>query len=347
MKKMKRSICLLLTFAMLFSMQSVAFAAEGDNGGTLTQSTETTQSAEQTGEDTQQSTQESTQQNTQAPAQSEGSDDQVVITENDKPYLALGADLTADQQHTVLALMGIGAADLDKYDVVYVNNSEEHKYLDDYLGADKIGTRSLSSVVIVETEKGSGIDISTYNINYCTVGMYKNALATAGVTDAKIIIAGPTGISGTAALVGIFKAYEEMTGEEIDEKTVDAALDELVTTGQLEEALSGVDSENLEAMIAELKAMIANGELDTDQQIRDKIQELAEEYEINLTDEDIQKLVDLLQKLKGLDLDWDAIANQASAWADKLGELVQSEGFGAKVVAFFQKAWDWIKSLFS
>ena len=60
--------------------------------------------------------------------------------------------------------------------------------------------------------------------------MYKNALATAGVTDAKIIIAGPTGISGTAALVGIFKAYEEMTGEEIDEKTVDAVADERVTT---------------------------------------------------------------------------------------------------------------------
>lgn len=308
MKKMKRSICLLLTFAMLFSMHSAVFATEGDNGG---------------------------------------ADDQVVITEHDKPYLALGADLTADQQHTVLTLMGIEAADLDKYDVVYVNNSEEHKYLDDYVGADKIGTKSLSSVVIVETETGSGIDISTYNINYCTVGMYKNALATAGVTDAKIIIAGPTGISGTAALVGIFKAYEEMTGEELDEKTMDAALDELVTTGRLEEALSSVDSESLEAMIAELKTMLANGELDTEQQIRDQIQELAEEYEIALTDEDIQNLVDLLQKLKGLDLDWDAIANQASAWADQLGELVQSEGFGTKVVAFFQKAWDWIKSLFS
>lgn len=344
MKKTKQSICLLLTITMLFSMQSPAFAAEGDNGGVLSPTTESGANTEAT-----QSTEthNATTSQEQTDNKSDANGDEVVITKQDKPYLALGADLSADQQHTVLALMGIEAANLDQYDVVYVNNSEEHKYLDAYLGADKIGTRSLSSVVIVQTEKGSGIDISTYNINYCTVGMYKNALATAGVTDAKIIVAGPTGISGTAALVGIFKAYEEMTGEEISEQTVDAALDELVTTGKLEEALGSVDSENLEAMIAELKTMIANGELDTDQQIRDKIKELAKEYDISLSDDDITKLVDLLQKLKGLDLDWDTIANQASAWADKLQNLVKADGFGAKIAQFFQKAWDWIVSLFS
>lgn len=38
--------------------------------------------------------------------------DNVVITKEEKPYLALGADLTADQQHTVLSYMGIDVADL-------------------------------------------------------------------------------------------------------------------------------------------------------------------------------------------------------------------------------------------
>lgn len=44
--------------------------------------------------------------------------------------------------------------------------------------------------------------------------MYKNALTTAGITDADIIVAGPKPISGTAALVGIFEAYEAMTGKQ-------------------------------------------------------------------------------------------------------------------------------------
>ena len=111
--------------------------------------------------------------------------------------------------------MGIELTDLDKYDVVYVNNDEEHKYLDSYISKSEIGKRSLSSVLITEDKKGAGLSVSTHNINYCTVGMYKNALATAGIADAKIIVAGPFPISGTAALVGTLKAYEEMTARSL------------------------------------------------------------------------------------------------------------------------------------
>ena len=56
---------------------------------------------------------------TEAEDAQEDNGDDVEITLDDKPYLALGADLTADQQHTVLSYMGIEAADFDKYDVVF------------------------------------------------------------------------------------------------------------------------------------------------------------------------------------------------------------------------------------
>ena len=105
----------------------------------------------------------------------------------DKPYLALGADLSEEQKNTVLSLMGIDPAQLDNYDVVAVNNSEEHQYLDAYIPSSQIGSKSWSSVVIVKKDKGNGINISTKNISYCTVGMYKNALVTAGIEDADII----------------------------------------------------------------------------------------------------------------------------------------------------------------
>ena len=72
--------------------------------------------------------------------------DNVVITKEEKPYLALGADLTADQQHTVLSYMGIDVADFDNYDVVYVNNDEEHKYLDAYVPKKQIGTKALKEM---------------------------------------------------------------------------------------------------------------------------------------------------------------------------------------------------------
>lgn len=276
--------------------------------------------------------------------------DDVVITEKDKPYLALGADLTADQQHTVLSYMGIDAADFDQYDVVYVNNEEEHKYLDAYIPSEQIGTKSLSSVLISLTDKGSGVKVSTYNINYCTAGMYKNALATAGIEDANVIVAGPFALSGTAALVGTFEAYEEMTGETLDESVVDAAMDELVTTGELEQSIDG-EPEEIESMIADLKSKIASGDLDTPEKIQAAIEEAAKEHNITLSDADKEKIANLLDKLKGLDLNWDSIANQASAWADKLQDSISQNGglsgIGEAISNFFAKIIDAIKALFN
>ena len=51
------------------------------------------------------------------------------ITKEDKPYLALGANLTAEQQAVVLGLLGINPAELGDYDVIYSTNEQEHQYL--------------------------------------------------------------------------------------------------------------------------------------------------------------------------------------------------------------------------
>lgn len=282
---------------------------------------------------------------TEAEDAQEDNGDDVEITLDDKPYLALGADLTADQQHTVLSYMGIEAADFDKCDVVYVSNAEEHQYLDSYVPKKQIGTKALSSVLVSLADSGNGLKVSTYNINYCTAGMYKNALATAGVEDANVIVAGPFPLSGTAALVGTFEAYEKLTGKELDESVVDAAMDELVTTGDLEQSIDG-DSNDVEAMIADLKGQIASGKIKTPEEIEQAIEKLADKYDLKLSDDDKQKLLGLMKKLQGLDLNWDSIKNQASAWASQLQNQLADKNVGQKIAAFFEKLFDMIRSLF-
>lgn len=282
---------------------------------------------------------------TEAEDAQEDNGDDVEITLDDKPYLALGADLTADQQHTVLSYMGIEAADFDKYDVAYVSNAEEHQYLDSYIPKKQIGTKALSSVLVSLADSGNGLKVSTYNINYCTAGMYKNALATAGVEDANVIVAGPFPLSGTAALVGTFEAYEKLTGKELDESVVDAAMDELVTTGDLEQSIDG-DSNDVEAMIADLKGQIASGKIKTPEEIEQAIEKLADKYDLKLSDDDKQKLLGLMKKLQGLDLNWDSIKNQASAWASQLQNQLADKNVGQKIAAFFEKLFDMIRSLF-
>ena len=275
--------------------------------------------------------------------------DNVTIKASDKPYLALGADLNDSQRATILSIMGIDAANLSNYDVVYVTNAEEHQYLDSYISSSQIGTRSLSSVVIVQRDKGSGLNISTTNINYCTVGMYKNALVTAGIEDADIIVAGPKNISGTAALVGVFKAYQEMTGKELPQENVDTALNELVLTGQLESS-TGADSESVEGLVAYLKQQIAENGLTDDDSIRKAIDEAADKFDVTLTEDQKAQLLELLKKIGDLDLDVDSLVNQAKSIYDKI-ENLGADGIFDKIGSFFSNLFssiaDFFKNLFS
>lgn len=317
MMNIKKLTCVLLSCAITFSNVSVVKATETDNVESVVSD------VEEVGDD-------------------------VVIEDDDKPYLALGENLTKEQRRKVLDLMGIEEENLADYDVVYVNNKEEHEYLGSYISSSEIGTKSLSSVVITQAAKGDGLNISAYNINYCTIGMYKNACATAGVEDANIIIAAPFSISGTAALVGIFKAYQEMTGEEMSNEVIDVAMDELVTTGELNESIDA-DPQQVEALIADLKNQLES--LDSEEDIKEAVLDTARKYNVELSDNDLSKLTQLLQKLKDTDIDWDSIADQASDWADKLKDLdldidINTDGLWDKICEFFKSLLESLKNLF-
>lgn len=237
----------------------------------------------------------------------------------DKPFVALGADLKDSERATVLGLLGVTEEELKDYDVISVTNADEHQYLDDYLDASIIGSRALSSVKVVGKEAGSGINVSTNNISYCTAGMYRNALITAGVVDADITVAGPFSISGTAALVGAIKAYETMTGEVVPEVNMDAANNELVITGEVAENVG--DTEKVEELIALVKQKVAEGAVSGREDIEALVEQAAEELEIRLSDEDRDKIAGLMDKIDGLNLNVDAIKEQAQDLYNRLDSL--------------------------
>lgn len=237
----------------------------------------------------------------------------------DKPYLALGADLSAQEQMTVLSLLGLDDINVDDYDIISITNADEHEYLDKYLDASIIGTRALSSVLVVGKEAGNGIRVTTKNISYCTEGMYRNALLTAGIEDADITVAGPFSISGTAALVGAIKAYETMTGEEVSDANLDAANDELVLTGKLVEEIG--DSEKAEDLIALVKKEVAENNLTSAEDIQNVIEQACEELDIHLSADNKQQIADLMKKIEGLDLDVDKLKDQAKDLYQKLEDL--------------------------
>ncbi len=273
--------------------------------------------------------------------------------------ISLGNDLSAEEKQEVLALLHVNESDLNDSNTVYVTNAEEHDYLEAYIAASVIGTRALSSCKIEKAPSGSGISVETHNITYCTPAMYENALATAGVKDANLVVAGPFALSGTAALVGAIKGYGKMTGTEISPELIDASTDELITATIVAENVG--DSQKVSELIAAVKQIVAEKDFETDEDIMEAIDDVAAQMEIRLSQEDRELLLSLLKKLDALNLDRATIEQQAkSIYEDlKSGNLdltkygltsEEQSGLFALIGKFFGNLFGslttWIRSLF-
>lgn len=209
----------------------------------------------------------------------------------------IGADLNDDQVESVYSVFGVTRGSVRE---IKVTNAEERQYLEGYVDDSMIGTRSISCVYLKLTEAGSGMNISTGNITWCTPEMYIAALATAGITDADIIVAAPFEVSGTAALTGIYKAYEELTGKKLDDIAKLVSTQELTITGELAEEIGNMDSTSI---VNELKLMLNETKNMSDEEIRSQIVAIAAQYKVSLTDKQIQQLIDLCRSLEKLDGD--------------------------------------------
>lgn len=241
----------------------------------------------------------------------------VYAEESEKTVVALGADLSTEQRAAVLELMRLTEEGLAECTVITITNDMEHQYLDAYIDPAVIGTKSLSSVILRKAEEGSGVLVTTKNINFCTTGMYRNALLTAGLEDTEVLVVAPSKLSGTAALIGAVKGYEEVSGEKVSDQVLDTAMDELITTGEIAD---GENSKEIEELIAFIKAKLASGDLETDQDIQDAIKEGEDKFHVSLTEEEKQKILEVMHKIKELGLDPEKLLDQAKDLYNKFGD---------------------------
>ncbi len=259
--------------------------------------------------------------------------------------VTLGEDLTEQQKQTILKEMN---ATEENNQIIYVTNEEEHQYLGNYISKATIGSKALSSSSITIEKSGSGLEVKTKNIDWVTDEMYLNALMTAGVKDATIYVTAPFEVSGTAALTGLIKAYEVSSDKAISEDVKQVANEELVTTAKLGDE---VGTENASALMAKIKDDIAkNGVPETEAELRTLIEESAKELGITLTEEDINNLINLFNKMKDLNINWDQVGQQLEKAKDKISNFLNSEegqSFLQKLKEFFIALWNAIVSFFT
>ncbi len=255
--------------------------------------------------------------------------------------LVLGEDLSAKEREKVLGFLKV--ENLEDYQISYTTNQEEHAAFDDYLGADVVGSRALSSILLQTRNKGAGISVSSYNITYCTVEMYQNALASAGVKDVSISIAAPVPVSGTCALLSAMNAYSLLSGEEIDAQAADAAVNELVTTGNVGELLG--DKDTAVELIAALKQKLVQEDL-SEEQISALIDQLSDQMGVRLDETRKEQVIALLMKLKDTNLDVENLASQATGLYQRVSGVLEGLNMDSeKAQGMLMRLIQWLQGL--
>lgn len=255
--------------------------------------------------------------------------------------VVIGADLTEEQIKTVYKLFDIERGSVEE---LKVTNAEERRYLEGLVAESVIGKYAISCVYVQLLEEGAGLTVDTYNITWCTAEMYKNALITAGVTDAKIIVAAPFEVSGTAALTGIYKAYESITGNTLDDIAKSVGTQELTITGELAEQIGSLDATEI---VTGLKEILNETSKMSDEELRREIISIADEYNVKLSDSQIKQLIDLCRSLEGLDAaSLKSRVEEAQETIRRIGEAKdKAVSFYEKLRSFFASASDFFGKL--
>lgn len=242
--------------------------------------------------------------------------------------VTMAADLTPQQQEAILKYFGVN--DKNEVEIVDVNNQDERHYLEGVASEAQIGRKTYSCCYIEPTESGKGVNVRTANLTYVTASMISSTLITAGVKDANVLAAAPFKVSGTGALTGCFKAFEQATGEKLDEDKKELATEEIVTTGKLGDQYS---PEVAAGMVNDMKAdVIKNGTSDKTQ-IAETINNISNNYNIKLTDDNKQELEALLAKIAEQDYKYKELEASLNHVAEGVSQQLDELGIDAKTSA--------------
>ncbi len=255
----------------------------------------------------------------------------------------IGANLDDAQRAQIYKDFDLSEGDVTE---LKVTNDEERAYLEGLVSDSKIGNVALSCVYIKTLEEGKGLHITTNNINWCSEDMYINALTTAGITDAQVKISAPFAVSGTAALTGLYKAYEDITGEQLDMTAKSVAAEEIVITGNLAEMVGDVDATE---MVNQLKLILDETKDMSDDEVRSEIKNIAKNINVQVTDAQVEQLLSLCRSLEKLDAD--ELAERVNSFKKTIEGANKAQQTVTKVVQdvknFFVSVGNFFSNLFS
>lgn len=263
------------------------------------------------------------------------------------PIVVYGEALIPAQKEEVRDLLKV--EDVTKVKEITVNGDD----LVTYIKGDK-HSNMYSSAKITRKDTGEGLvinQVTPKNITEVTDEMYANALLTAGIQDAVVDVASPVKVSGHSALVGIYKAYDEGKGTELDKERTEVANEELNLATDLAKK-EGMDQDKVSELLTEIKKEIAEQNPATKEEVEKIIDDKLKALGLELSAADRQLLVDLFEKMRGLNINFDNVQSQLEDLSKDIQQRIEeavgeNKGFIESVSNFFKELIDAIKGIFS
>jgi uncharacterized protein YpuA (DUF1002 family) len=280
----------------------------------------------------------------------------VKAVEKEDRVLVVGAALNEEEISQTKELLSI--AKEDTIEVHKVTGEDIYRFLNQKDVSDSV----MVSSVLVKFNTSDGVrtaietpqaitDVKSYQ--------YSNAAITAGLKDCEVRVASIRPVTGESALTGIYKAAE-VYGIQLDQDRLIAGNDELETVQDIEKSNTenkDFNSEDFSKALTQIKLEITN---QVDQSSKTEINtgdivviinNVLDKYDLNLSEEDINKLAEMLDKYKDtLNSDnLQEVRDQLEEFGKKTWDLAtdafkkaEEMGLWDKIVNFFR---DLIKSI--
>ncbi len=147
------------------------------------------------------------------------------------------------------------------------------------------------------------------------------------------------------------KAFEDASGEKLDEEKKELASEELITTGDLGD---DIGQDKATGVINDIKTeIIKNGTSDTTQ-IAETINNVTNNYNVTLTDAQVKQITDLMEKIAAQNYDYNSMKQTLNNVSDvvkdnlqEAGETVGNSGILDAIGNFFSSIGDWFSNLFA
>lgn len=244
-----------------------------------------------------------------------------------KEVVTLGANLNSNQKQEMFKEFGVNPNDVE---VITMNVNEIREQLGLPKISGEVKGNAYSSAFVNIEEKGYGIKVKTNNLTEVTKTMLSNALLTAGVNDADVIATAPFKVTGTSALAGVIQAFEKATGENIPVENKEVARQELSITNNLADAKNSegqnIGKDVASAIVNQAKEEVIKDKPKNDRKVGEIVNNITNNYDVELTPTQEQELVGLLANINSLGLNYSNLKGELNNISNNIQDILKENG---------------------